>query len=190
MDRTCCVISKQHVTDENLAYLCLGSETSEVEEPVCHLIGYENRFLQLYRRHVLATGQRKSQRALFDAAANFKWLRGSAIELYCSPRVSVETLMLCSLGEQPISGKTLKRPSLLIRSNDLVRSLKAMYMGICCSLHFSCNCRTEKTMSTVDRLARKPHCESGQIRSASFWRRISMTGVYTLSTMLSREMPL
>ena len=30
----CCVISKQHVPDENLAYLCLGSETGEVEEPV------------------------------------------------------------------------------------------------------------------------------------------------------------
>ena len=27
----CCVISKQHVPDENLAYLCIGSETGEVD---------------------------------------------------------------------------------------------------------------------------------------------------------------
>ena len=30
--------------------------------------------------------------ALFDAAADFEWLRGAAIELHCSLRVSVETL--------------------------------------------------------------------------------------------------
>ena len=34
VSRNCCVISKQHVPDEILAYLCLGSETGEVEEPV------------------------------------------------------------------------------------------------------------------------------------------------------------
>ena len=27
------LLPHEHVTDENLAYLCLGSETSEVEEP-------------------------------------------------------------------------------------------------------------------------------------------------------------
>ena len=32
--RNCCVISKQHVPDEILAYLRLGAETGEVEEPV------------------------------------------------------------------------------------------------------------------------------------------------------------
>ena len=32
--RHCCIIiSKWHVPDENLAYLCLGPETGEVEEP-------------------------------------------------------------------------------------------------------------------------------------------------------------
>ena len=33
LGRNCCVISKLHVPDENLAYLCLGSDTGEVEEP-------------------------------------------------------------------------------------------------------------------------------------------------------------
>ena len=100
------------------------------------------------------------------------------------------TIMLCSLGGQPIFGRTLKRLSLLTRSNALVRSMKAMYNGICCSPHFSCNCRRETIMSIVDRSARKPYCDSGQIRSASFWRRISMTRANTLPTMLRREMPL
>ena len=38
--------------------------------------------------------------------------------------------MLCSLGVQPIFGKTLKRPSLLTRSYALVRSMKAMHKGM------------------------------------------------------------
>ena len=115
------------------------------------------------------------------------------LSLNCTvPFVSLwkDSIMLCSLGGQPIFGRTLKRLSLLTRSNALARSMKAMYMGICCSLHFSCNYRREKIMSIVDRSARKPHCESGLIRSASFWRRISMTRANTLPTMLSREIPL
>ena len=52
----------------------------------------------LCRRHVLATGQIISQRALskdallFDATADLLWLRGAAIELHCYIRVSVERL--------------------------------------------------------------------------------------------------
>ena len=86
------------------------------------------------------------------------------LPLICTvPFLSVwkDSIMLCNLGGQPIFGRTLKRPSLLTRSNALVRSMKAIYKGICCSLHFSCNCRREKIMSIVDRSARKPHCDSG-----------------------------
>ena len=87
------------------------------------------------------------------------------LPLNCTvPFMSVwkDSIMLCSLGGQPIFVRTLnlKRPSLLIRSNALVRSMKAMYKGICCSLHFSCNCRREKIMSIVDHSAWKPHCDS------------------------------
>ena len=73
-----------------------------------------------------------------------------------------DSIMLCSLGGQQIFGRTLKRPSLLTRSNALVRSMEAMHKGIlCCSLHLSCNCRRNKILSIVDRSARKPHCDSG-----------------------------
>ena len=44
------------------------------------------------------------------------------LSLNCTvPFVSVwkDSIMLCSLGGQPIFGRTLKRPSLLTRSNDL-----------------------------------------------------------------------
>ena len=83
-----------------------------------------------------------------------------------------DSIMLCSLGGQPIFGRNLKRPSLLTRSNTLVRSTKACVQGhtmrvlsgvqghVCYSLHFSCNCRRETTMSSVDSSARKPHCAS------------------------------
>ena len=40
-------------------------------------------------------------------------------------------------------------------------------------------------MSIVDRSARKPYCDSGYIRFASFWRRISKTRAHNLPTMLS-----
>ena len=72
-----------------------------------------------------------------------------------------DAIMPCSLGRQPIFGRTLKRSSLLTRSNALVRSMKAMYKGICCSVYFSCSCRREKTLSIVDLSAPKPHCDSG-----------------------------
>ena len=55
------------------------------------------------------------------------------LPLNCTvPFVSVwkYSIMLCSLGGQPIFGRTLKRPSLLTRSNALVRSMKAMHKGI------------------------------------------------------------
>ena len=86
------------------------------------------------------------------------------LPLNCTvPFVSVwkNSIMLCSLGGQPIFGRTLKKPSLLTGSNALVRSMKAMYSGICCPLRFSCSCRRKKTMYIVDRSARKPHCDSG-----------------------------
>ena len=38
--------------------------------------------------------------------------------------------MFCSLGGQPIVGITVKRPSLLTRSNALVRSMKAMHKDL------------------------------------------------------------
>ena len=86
------------------------------------------------------------------------------LPLICTvPFVSVwkYSIMLCSLGGQPIFGGTLNRPSLLTRSNALVRSMKAMYKGIWCSLHFSFNCRREKIISIVERLTQEPHCDSG-----------------------------
>ena len=58
---------------------------------------------------------------------------------------------------QPITGRILKRASLLTRSKASVTSIKAMKRACCCSLHFSCSCLTEKVISTVERLDRKPH---------------------------------
>ena len=52
--------------------------------------------------------------------------------------------MLSSFGGQSIFGKILNGPSLLTKSKALVRSMKALKSGCCCSLHFSCSCREEK----------------------------------------------
>ena len=72
-----------------------------------------------------------------------------------------DLMMLRSLGGHPILGRILKRPSLLTRSKAIVRSMKAMKSGCLSSLHFSWSCLSEKIMSTVDLLARKPHYDSG-----------------------------
>ena len=74
-----------------------------------------------------------------------------------------DSMMLCDFGGQSIFGKIWKRPSLLTRSNAFVGSMKAIYRGICCFLHFSCSWRRQKTMSIVDLPppARMPHCDSG-----------------------------
>ena len=56
------------------------------------------------------------------------------LPLKCTvPFVSVwkDSIVLCSLGGQPIFGRTLKRPSLLTRSNALVGSMKTMYKLAC-----------------------------------------------------------
>lgn len=45
-------------------------------------------------------------------------------------------------------------------SKAFVRSIKATKSGCRCSLHFSYSCRRENTISMVDLLARKTHCNS------------------------------
>ena len=57
-----------------------------------------------------------------------------------------DLVMLCNFCGQPIFGRIWKRTSLLTRSNTYMRSMKAIYRGICCSLHFSWSWRREKTM--------------------------------------------
>ena len=61
-----------------------------------------------------------------------------------------DDIMLRSVGGHPIFFKILNHPSLLTKSKALVRSMKAMYSGLHCSLQFSCSCLRKKTMSIVD----------------------------------------
>ena len=78
---------KQHVPDDNIAYLCIGSETGEVEEPaISSGTKVDSSCCDVEGMHVLAKGQRTSKRAkdvaLLDVAADFQWLRGAAVELH------------------------------------------------------------------------------------------------------------
>ena len=69
--------------------------------------------------------------------------------------------MLRGVGGHPTFFRILNTLSLLTKSKALVRSMKAMYSGLGCSLHFSCSCLRERTMSIVDLTALKPHCDLG-----------------------------
>ena len=136
MVRNCCVISKQHVPDENLANFCLGSESGEDEGPEFYLIGYEDRSIMLLCwKHVLAAEQIKPQRALSHGPAQpfLTPLWGSngshELPLHCTvPFGSAwkHSTVLCS---QLIFGITKEvRPSTLTRANALVRSMKAKHL--------------------------------------------------------------
>ena len=53
--------------------------------------------------------------------------------------------------KQSIFNNIANSQSTLNRSKTLVRLMKAIYKSTFCSLHFFCNCRTEKLMSVVER---------------------------------------
>merc|ERR1712096_161117 len=93
-------------------------------------------------------------------------------------------------GGHPIFNNIANSPSLLTRSKALVRSMKAIYKGTFCSLHFSCSCRTEKIISVVERLDLNPHWDSGYTLSASFCRRGRTTRAKALPATPRREIPL
>ena len=84
--------------------------------------------MSLCRRHVLATGQIKSQRASIGARTQPcltpLWISNgseAAVELHRSLRVSVERFNnALQFGRATDLWETLKRPSLLTRSNVLV----------------------------------------------------------------------
>ena len=68
-----------------------------------------------------------------------------------------------NLSGQPNFSNIFQRVDMLTVSKAFDKSMKHWYNRIFCSLHFSCNCRALKIISTVPRLARKPHCDSGRI---------------------------
>ena len=100
-----------------------------------------------------------------------------------------DSIILRSFGKQPILRNRVKRPPLLTKSKALVRSMNAMYNGRLGSRHFSCSCPNENIMSTVDLPARKPHCASGYIHSASISNLFSTTRAKTFPTMLRSDIP-
>ena len=76
--------------------------------------------------------------------------------------------ILRSVGGHPIFFRIVNNLSLLTKSKALVRSMKAMYSGLCCSLHFSCSCLREKTMSIG-----WPSCSETVL-----WFRVDASGQY------------
>ena len=58
--------------------------------------------------------------------------------------------MLKGLDGQSIFKYIAKTPSPLIRSKAFVKSMKAIYISLLCSLHFFRICRTYKVMIMVD----------------------------------------
>ena len=75
-----------------------------------------------------------------------------------------------NLGRQPNFVKIYHIASRLTESKAFVKSMKTMYNGLCCSLHFSCNCLKVNTMSVLLlplwNVIWKPHWDSEKSSSA------------------------
>ena len=114
--RNCCVISKQHIPDENIALFCLGSESGEVEDRACHLIWHECRVIvyvvvskacfSSVLKKIPKRVEARSQPCLTPLQIS---IGSDELPLNCTVAlVSVwkDTILLCSLGGQSIFGRT------------------------------------------------------------------------------------
>ena len=101
-----------------------------------------------------------------------------------------ERIRPTNLSVQPNFSKFFQRVDLFTVSKIFDKSMKHWYNGRFCSLPF-CNCRALKIISTVPRLAQKPHCDSGRIPLT-----IVQTNLFKIilennfPTIDSRDMPL
>ena len=102
-----------------------------------------------------------------------------------------ERIRPTNLSGQPNFSYIFQRVDILIVSKAFDKSMKHWYFGRFCSLHFSCNCRALKIISTVPRLAWKLHCDSSRILLT-----IVRTNLFKIifennfPTIDSRDMPL
>lgn len=92
-----------------------------------------------------AEDSRGNDTTLFHSTPDVEGFRHAALILdgclHVIMKGSNQAMQLCG---QPIFRRMLNSPSLLTRLKALVRSMKAMSRGLCCSLHFSCGCQREK----------------------------------------------
>ena len=85
------------------------------------------------------------------------------------------SIMVVNFLGHPYFLSSCHSPVLPTVSNAFVKSTNTIYRGRSCSMHFSWSCRSQKIMSTVLLLKRKPHCVSG-----------TTSGVMWLESMFSR----
>ena len=91
---------------------------------------------------------------------------------------------------QPRHARVFHSLSWLTVSKAFVRSTKAAYRPMFCSLHFSCICLSTKIMSTVPLLDLNPHWLSGVFSCAIVGMSLfSKTRAKILPAMESRVMP-
>ena len=100
-----------------------------------------------------------------------------------------EIIPIC-LGGHPTLYIRMNRPCLLTRSKAFVELMKTLYNHMVVSVPDTSLAATfvKKVMSIVDLFCRKPHCSSGQTRSANFCNLFNTTRAKTLFlTILRRD---
>ena len=101
-----------------------------------------------------------------------------------------ERIRPTNLSGQPYFSNIFQRVDLLAVSKAFDKSMKHWYNERFCSLNF-CNRRALKIISTVPRLARKPHCDSGRITLTIVQTNLSKIILKNnFPTIDSRDMPL
>ena len=96
--------------------------------------------------------------SLLDAVGDGESARQTPIVLHLTLLTSLSwRRMVRNFGGQPRRARIFDSPSQPAVSMILVRSTKAGYRPMFCSLNFSCTCLSTKIMSTVSLLDLNPH---------------------------------
>ena len=167
------VVSKQQLGDEFLDGFHAGEETPKVKETaVCSETDVDAVWQVLFcltEHNVDEYGEQcEGQNAsLLDGVGDWKAARQRPIVLHLTLLTFMELAEDGEKfeggggGEQPRRVRIFHNSSRLTVSNALVRSTKAAYRPMFCSLHFFCNCLSTKLMSAVPLLDLNQHWLSG-----------------------------
>ena len=191
------VVSKQQLTDEFLDGFRVCEETPKVEETsVCSETDVDAVwqvlvFLTEYDAEEDGEQCGDQSASLLDSVGDCEAARQRPTVLH----LTLLTFMELAEDGEKFAGAAKARqyfhsPSRLTVSKALVRSTKAAYRLMFCSLHFYCICLSTKIMSTVSLLDLNPHWLSGVFSCAIVWINLfSEMRAKIVPAMESRVMP-
>lgn len=126
----------------------------------------------------------------FTSTFTGKYSEHSPLDITLSSVSWLNCFIICTnVGGQPLLARIVKSMSLLIVSNALMRSMKAVLKCCLCSMDFSMSWWHINIMSTVVGSALKPHWESGRIWSFRWARSLTKSTFPRILPATSKSCP-